>query len=64
MIKTWGSGPPCFKPSFINVGSHISARNGNSVVQLKKLCPTLCDSMNCSQPGFYVRGISQARILE
>ena len=29
-----------------------------------KLCPTLCDSMDCSPPGSPVHGISQARILE
>ena len=27
-------------------------------------CPTLCDPMECSPPGFSVLGISQARILE
>ena len=27
-------------------------------------CPALCDSMDCSLPGFSVRGIFQARILE
>ena len=27
-------------------------------------CPTLCDSMDCRLPGFSVRGILQARILE
>ena len=27
-------------------------------------CLTLCDPMDCSPPGFSVRGISQARILE
>ena len=27
-------------------------------------CPTLCDPMGCSPPGFSVHGISQARILE
>ena len=29
-----------------------------------KLCPTLCDSMDCSPPGSSVNGILQARILE
>ena len=29
-----------------------------------KLCPTLCDPMDCSPPGFSVHGIFQARILE
>ena len=27
-------------------------------------CPTLCDPMDCSLPGFSVCGILQARILE
>ena len=27
-------------------------------------CPTLCDPMDCSLPGFAVHGILQARILE
>ena len=29
-----------------------------------QLCPTLCDPMHCSPPGFFVYGISQARTLE
>ena len=29
-----------------------------------QLCPTLCDSVDCSPPGSSVHGISQARILE
>ena len=29
-----------------------------------KLCPTLCDPMDCSLPGTSVHGISQERILE
>ena len=28
-----------------------------------KSCPTLCSLMNCSPPGSFVHGISQARIL-
>ena len=27
-------------------------------------CPTLCKPMDCSPPGSYVHGLSQARILE
>ena len=27
-------------------------------------CPTLCDPMDCSPPGYSVSGIFQARILE
>ena len=29
-----------------------------------QLCPTLCDPMNCSLPGYSVHGIFQARILD
>ena len=32
--------------------------------QLLQSCPTLCDAMDCSLPGFFVHGIFQARILE
>ena len=31
---------------------------------LAQLCPTLCDPMNCSSPGFSAHGFLQARILE
>ena len=34
------------------------------VVQLLKLCPALCDLMDCSLPGFSVHGSFQARVLE
>ena len=27
-------------------------------------CPTLCDPMDCSPPGFSIHGIFQARVLE
>ena len=33
-------------------------------VLVAKLCPTLCDSMNCSLPGSSVHLILQARILD
>ena len=32
--------------------------------EVAQSCPTLCDTMDCSLPGFSVHGISQARILE
>ena len=32
--------------------------------KLLQLCPTLCDSMDCSPPGSSVHGILQARILD
>ena len=32
--------------------------------EIAQSCPTLCDSMDCSLPGFSVHGILQARMLE
>ena len=32
--------------------------------KLLQLCPTLCDTMDCSPPRSSVQGILQARILE
>ena len=34
------------------------------VSEVAQSCPTLCDPMDCSLPGFSVHGILQARILE
>ena len=34
------------------------------VCEVARLCPTLCDPMDCSLPGFSIHGILQARILE
>ena len=36
----------------------------NLAVLVAQSCVTLCDSMDCSLPGFPVHGILQARILE
>ena len=33
-------------------------------VFVSRSCPTLCDPVDCSPPGFSVHGILQARILE
>ena len=32
--------------------------------EFSQLCPTLCESMDCSPPGSSVHAIFQARILE
>ena len=37
---------------------------GSCCCLVAKLCPTLCDPIDCSPPGFSVHGISQAKILE
>ena len=36
----------------------------NESVFVAQLCPTVCDSMDCSLPGSSAHGILQARILE
>ena len=36
----------------------------SNVCSVAKSCPSLCDTMDCSPPGFSVHGILQARILE
>ena len=37
---------------------------GEGEGEVAQSCPTLCDPMECSLPGFSVHGILQARILE
>ena len=32
--------------------------------EVAQSCPTLCDPMDCSLPGFSIHGIFQARVLE
>ena len=32
--------------------------------EVARSCPTLCNPMDCSLPGFYVHGIFQASVLE
>ena len=41
-----------------------SLSKSSRCAKLIQLCPTLCDPMACSPPGYSVRGIPQARILE
>ena len=36
----------------------------NVKVLVTQLCPTFCDPIDCTLPGFSVHGILQARILE
>ena len=54
------------KHNFDIVQSAVSVPVVNCVraCLVTKLCPTFCDTVDRSPPGFSVRGISQARILE
>ena len=40
------------------------SEEGKEKVNVAQSCPTLCNPMDCSLPGFSVHGIFQARILE
>ena len=48
---------------FLGQGGHTE-HLGACSHSVTKLCPTLCNPVNCSPPGSSVHGISQARILE
>ena len=50
---------PALEGSFLTPGPP-----GKSRVLVAQLCPTLCDPMDCSPPGFSVHGILQAGIQE
>ena len=41
-----------------------NSHNSKKTLLVTQLCPTLCDPMEHSPPGYSVRGILQARILE
>ena len=47
---------PEFPPAIWKIVEYLS--------EVSQLCPTLCDPMDCSSPGFSVHGIFQAGILE
>ena len=51
-------------PSFPKIHIEIYVRACMPVCSVAKLCPTLCDPMDCSLLGSSVRGIPRARILE
>ena len=49
---------------FLSLSIHVALRIWKVKVLVTQSCPTLCDTMDCSLPGFSVRGVFQARILE
>ena len=47
--------------------THCNQREGKErkkETEVAQSCPTLCNPMDCSPPGFSVHGIFQARVLE
>ena len=66
------SGSSAFSKSSLNIWKftvHVLLKPGLENFEhyftrlVAQWCPTLCDSMHCSPPGFSVHGILQARIL-
>ena len=43
---------------------YINPMSLSEVNEFAQSCPTLCDPMDCSLPGFSVHGIFQAIVLE
>ena len=58
----------CVTGRFFTIWATREAQSGGCHRKVKVLvaqsCPTLCNSMDCSPPGFSAHGILQARILE
>ena len=52
-----------FHKVFFSIRVSISDTTSKKVL-VTQLCPTLCDTMDCSPPGSSVHRILQARILE
>ena len=58
-------GKSVFWKLWINSESDLWLSTGSvCCCSVAKLCPSLCDLMACSPPGFSVHGISRGRILE
>ena len=61
----WASNYNDWPGKFKLVGEeNRSSREYMCACSVAQSCPTPCDPMDCSPPGFSVHGISQARILE
>ena len=77
-FSTSAPAPQHFHPPYFLSGCHSSLRivpdpappppalhlSGRLRAKSLQLCPTLCDTKDCSLPGSSVHGILQARILE
>ena len=45
-------------------GNNMFTAHFQSESEVTRLCPTLCDPVDCSLPGSSIHGIFQARVLE
>ena len=53
-----------FSHPYITTGKTITLPPSVHFTSVTQSCPTLCDPMDCSLPGFSVHGILQVRTLE
>ena len=61
VFTKWGEGVLCPRECPREETAYSRHMKESEVAQP---CPTLCDPMDCSLPGFSVYGIFQARVLE
>ena len=69
IFPTQGLNPCLMSPAlagrfFTNTATWEAQSNSAAAAKLLQLCPTLCDPMDYSLPGFSIHGILQARTLE
>ena len=73
--KSWNQGPECMSPDekgiqlyratgCLPVGVNLYSVAAAAAAKSLQSCPTLCDPIDSSPPGFPVPGILQARTLE
>ena len=69
IFPTQGLNPCLMSPAlagrfFTNSATWEAQSGSAAAAKSLQLCPTLCDPMDCSLPGFSIHGILQARTLE
>jgi len=47
-----------------NYNTHVPVSPLDVTSEVIQLCPSLCDPMDCSLPGYFVHGVFQVRTLE
>ena len=66
--KIWKNSTKTFHTPLTQTSILLLSLYGESYMKVKvsvtQACPTLCDPMDCSLPGFSIHGIFQARVLE
>ena len=64
VLMRWMKLEPIIQSEVSQKEKHQYSILTHAAAKLLQSCPTLCDPMDCSLPGFSVHGILQARTLE